>query len=106
VLLLYSSFSLLLILIYDEGWSAILQDPAEADKLTKIQRDLDETKIILVSVSDLVFFYMARDLQMYRLLAPYTMMEDQPFLVKIVFMTPSCIGDVTSFFSCMGTTYC
>jgi hypothetical protein len=26
-----------------------LQDPAEADKLTKIQRDLDETKIILVS---------------------------------------------------------
>jgi hypothetical protein len=27
----------------------LLQDPAEADKLTKIQRDLDETKIILVS---------------------------------------------------------
>jgi hypothetical protein len=26
-----------------------LQDPAEADKLLKIQRDLDETKIILVS---------------------------------------------------------
>lgn len=26
-----------------------LQDPAEADKLFKIQRDLDETKIILVS---------------------------------------------------------
>ena len=24
-----------------------LQDPAQADKLTKIQRDLDETKIIL-----------------------------------------------------------
>lgn len=29
----------------------ILQDPAEADKLLKIQRDLDETKIILVSNS-------------------------------------------------------
>lgn len=27
-----------------------LQDPAEADKLLKIQRELDETKIILVSV--------------------------------------------------------
>lgn len=27
----------------------LLQDPAEADKLLKIQRDLDETKIILVS---------------------------------------------------------
>ena len=26
-----------------------LQDPAEADKLLKIQRELDETKIILVS---------------------------------------------------------
>lgn len=26
------------------------QDPAEADKLLKIQRELDETKIILVSV--------------------------------------------------------
>jgi hypothetical protein len=25
----------------------LLQDPAQADKLTKIQRDLDETKIIL-----------------------------------------------------------
>lgn len=27
-----------------------LQDPAEADKLLKIQRELDETKIILVSI--------------------------------------------------------
>jgi len=27
-----------------------LQDPAEADKLLKIQRDLDETKIILVKL--------------------------------------------------------
>lgn len=26
------------------------QDPAEADKLLKIQRELDETKIILVSL--------------------------------------------------------
>jgi hypothetical protein len=26
------------------------QDPAEADKLLKIQRELDETKIILVSI--------------------------------------------------------
>lgn len=26
-----------------------IQDPAEADKLLKIQRELDETKIILVS---------------------------------------------------------
>ena len=25
----------------------LLQDPAQADKLTKIQRDLDETKVIL-----------------------------------------------------------
>lgn len=28
-------------------------DPAEADKLLKIQRDLDETKIILVSMLSL-----------------------------------------------------
>lgn len=27
-----------------------LQDPAEADKLMKIQKELDETKIILVSI--------------------------------------------------------
>lgn len=29
-----------------------LQDPAEADKLFKIQRELDETKIILVSINN------------------------------------------------------
>lgn len=32
-------------------FSQSFQDPAEADKLLKIQRDLDETKIILVSSS-------------------------------------------------------
>ena len=29
--------------------SVTVQDPAEADKLLRIQRELDETKIILVS---------------------------------------------------------
>jgi len=32
------------------------QDPAEADKLLKIQRELDETKIILVSIHCFIFF--------------------------------------------------
>lgn len=33
----------------------LYQDPAEADKLLKIQRDLDETKIILVNFTSLTF---------------------------------------------------
>ena len=37
------------------------QDPAEADKLLKIQRDLDETKIILVSFQ-LWFCYSCRQI--------------------------------------------
>lgn len=32
----------------------ILQNPTEADKLAKIQKDLDETKVILVQCSPLV----------------------------------------------------
>lgn len=40
----------------------VLQDPAEADKLLKIQRDLDETKIVLVSInhhdSDMLLLYL------------------------------------------------
>jgi hypothetical protein len=34
-------------------FSQWFQDPAEADKLLKIQRDLDETKIILVSFNSI-----------------------------------------------------
>lgn len=32
---------------HDMVWSNVMQDPVQADKLTKIQQDLDETKIIL-----------------------------------------------------------
>ena len=37
-----------------EGALARYQDPASADKLTKIQRDLDETKVILHQTIDSV----------------------------------------------------
>ena len=38
-------------------WSN-LQDPAEADKLLKIQRELDETKIILVSIKLIMHYFL------------------------------------------------
>ena len=38
-----------------------LQDPAEADKLLKIQRELDETKIILVSFNLQLHYFMYID---------------------------------------------
>jgi synaptobrevin family protein YKT6 len=38
----------------DPSCPRALQDPAAADKLTKIQRDLDETKVILHQTIDSV----------------------------------------------------